>query len=235
MIQINLLGVAPAPSKMPSGGGPPASIVTQVVVFLGALIICFGIVGVLYKVWDSEHDRLAGEQKKEKIRQADLAAVKAQNAQYQQHLQDLETRINTIQTLQASRVGPVELMSSLGNVVNQTTDIYLYTMAPAADRLTFKGESGSVDSMARFLASLKKSGSFNDVQLEQFFEDDQHDHLTYKFAVSCQFISPTAASAAGGGGGATAGPGGPGRGPSGGPGGMPGVPAQVQQNLKRAM
>ena len=45
--------------------------------------------------------------------------------------------------------------------------------------------------MANFLAFLKNSGSFDDVQLEQFYQDDQHERLTYKFTLSCQFKSPT--------------------------------------------
>ena len=86
--------------------------------------------------------------------------MKAQNEKYQQRLKDLETRINTIQALQNSRVGPVELMSALGNIVSKTNDIYLYTLTPAGDRLELKGQSGAVDSMANFLAFLKNSGTF---------------------------------------------------------------------------
>jgi len=233
MIKINLLGVAPPPSKMPSMGGPPAPIITQVVMFLGALIICFGIVGVLYKVWGSEHDRLAGELKKEKIRQTDLAAVKAQNESYQRQRDALETRYNTIQLLNTSRSGPVELLNSLGSVVDQTSDVYLYTMTPTGGRLQLKGQSGTVDSMASFMASLKNSGSFDDVQLEDFYEDDQHERVTYKFTLSCQFVTPTAGGTPAGG--QPVGPGGLGAGPSGGPGGMRSVPTQVQQGLKRGL
>jgi Tfp pilus assembly protein PilN len=230
MIKINLLGVAPPTVKAPSVGGAPAPAVALVVVFMGALIVFFGIVGVLYKVWDSEQQRLKREQAKQKVRQTELAAVKAQNAQYQRYLQVLETRFNTMQALQASRVGPVELMNSLGNVVNKTNDVYLFTMAPAGDRLQLKGQSGSVESMATFMASLKNSGSFDDVRLEQFYEDDQHEHVTYKFSLSCQFVPPSAGNAPAAGG-APAGPGGPGMGP----GGLPSVPAQVQQGLKRGL
>ena len=46
--------------------------------------------------------------------------------------------------------------------------------------------------MANFLAFLKNSGSFDDVQLEQFYQDDQHDRLAYKFTLSCLFKSATA-------------------------------------------
>jgi Tfp pilus assembly protein PilN len=197
-----------------------------VVIFVGALIICFGVVGIIYKVWTNQIADLEKRRSQEKLRQTELALVKSQNAKYQQRLKDLETRINTIQALQNSRVGPVELMSALGNIVNKTNDIYLYTLAPAGDRLELKGQSSTVDSMASFLAFLKNSGSFDDVQLEQFFQDDQHDRLTYKFTLSCQFRSPgggTSPTA----GGAPEGPGGPGMGPSGGPRGPQAAPPQA--------
>ncbi len=237
MIKINLLGAAPPPSaKGPSLGGPPAPIITQIVVFVGSVIIFFGIVGVLYKVWSNQGDTLAQKMTVEKTRHAALAVVQAQNMQYQQQLRDLETRINTIHALQASRVGPVELMSSLGSVANKTSDIYLYTMTPsgAPTHYQLKGQSSTVDSMANFLASLKDSGAFEDVRLEQFYEDDQQDRLTYKFTLSCDFVS-AAAAAAQAAGAAGASPGGPGSTPSGRPRGMTSVPGQVQQTLKRGM
>ena len=226
MIKINLLGVAPPPTRVPSVGGPPAPKATQVVMFVGALIICFGVVGVIYKVWTNQIADLEKRRNQEKIRQTELAVVKAQNQKYQQRLNDLETRINTIQALQNSRVGPVELMSALGNIVNKTNDIYLYTLGPTGARLQLKGQSSTVDSMASFLAFLKNSGSFDDVQLEQFFQDDQHDRLTYKFTLSCLFKSPTGGTSPTAGG-APEGPGTPGMGPSGGPGGPQGAPPQA--------
>jgi Tfp pilus assembly protein PilN len=150
--------------------------------------------------------------------------VEAQNVKYKQLEDALLSRINTIDALKSGRVGPVELMSSLGNVVDQTNDVYLYTVSPVGGRLQLKGQSGTVDSMATFLASLKNSGSFDDVQLEQFYEDDQHERLGYKFTLNCLFKSPTAGTTPAAG----AAPAGPG-----GPVGQPSVPAQVQRGLKR--
>ena len=231
MIKINLLGTAPAPSRMPSAGGAPAPMATQIIMFVVALLICFGIVGILYKVWSNQIALLETRRNQERIRRTELAAMKAQNEKYQQRLNDLETRINTIQALQSSRVGPVQLMSALGDVVNKTSDVYLYTVTPAGDRLQLKGESHTVDSMANFLAYLKNSGSFDDVQLEQFFQDDIKEHLAYKFTLSCLFKSPTggASPTAGGApGGPAGGPGGPETRPPGLPTGPPGAPQQAQ-------
>src|SRR5208337_576594 len=175
MIKINLLGVAPPPSRVSAAGGPPAPRATQVVMFVGALIICFGIVGVIYKIWTNQVTDLTSRRSQENLRKAELAGVKAQNDKYQQRLKDLETRINTTQALQNSRVGPVELMSSLGNVVSRTSDVYLYTMTPLGDRFSLKGQAGTVNSMANFMAYMKQVGTFTGVQLDQFYEDDKNE------------------------------------------------------------
>jgi len=192
MIKINLLGTGPSPSRKISG--PPAPAVFQAAIFVGAVIVCFAIVGIIYKVWSNQIDDLNKRLRHEKIRQSELAAVKTQNQRYQARLKDLETRINTIQALQATRVGPVELMSALGNVVNRVDAVYLFSASPAGERVELKGESSTVDSMANFMADLKKSGSFDDVQLEQFFQDDEKERLNYKFSLSCLFKTSTGAA-----------------------------------------
>jgi Tfp pilus assembly protein PilN len=229
MIKINLLGVAPPPTKAPSvGAGPPAPKATQLVMFVGALIISFGIVFIVYEVWTNEIADLQKRQSRERQRKTELAVVKGQNEQYQQRLRDLETRINTIQALQNGRVGPVELMAALGSIINESDDIYLYTMAPSGDRVQLKGQSGTVDSMANFMASLKDSGSFADVQLQQFYQDDYKDHLAYKFTLDCEFKSPTggASPMAGGAPESPGGPAKPAAAPSGGPESPPAAPPQ---------
>jgi len=223
MIKINLLGAAPPPP--PSPGRAPAAKATQSFMFIGALIICFGIVGLVYKVWSNQIADLQAKRNQEKIRQAELRSVKDQNDRYQQRLRDLETRINTIQALQNSRVGPVELMTTLGTIVNRTNDIYLYSLTPVGDRVQLKGQSNTVDSMATFLAFMKRSGFYDDVQLDQFYQDDQHEHLTYKFSLSCLFKSSGGSSPIAGG--SAAGPAGPapsGSSPQGLPARLPTVP-----------
>ena len=119
MIKINLLGVsAPTPK---AAAGAPASKAMQLGAFTGALVVCFGIVGLLYEIWSGSIDTLNVELKKQQAEQARLAAIKSENAKYEQERRLLEQRINTIQVLQASRVGPTEFMNALGNVVNKTT------------------------------------------------------------------------------------------------------------------
>jgi len=197
MIKINLLGV-PAPTPKAAAAAPaPASKAMQTGILIGAFVVCFGTVGLLYQLWNSQIGALNVELKKQRAEQARLAAIKAENAKYEAERLLLEQRINAIQLLQAGRVGPAEFMNALAKVVNQTnSDLYLFSVAPQGDRLVLRGQSGSVDSVATLLYSMKTSGYFEDVQLRQFYEDDVENRLSYKFNLDCAHrLASVAASA----------------------------------------
>jgi Tfp pilus assembly protein PilN len=193
MIKINLLGMA-AP-KPEAAAVAPASKVVQLGAFIGALVVCFGIVGLFYMIWSASIDSLNVELRKQQVEQARLAAIKQENAKYEQERRLLEQRINTIQVLQASRVGPTEFMNALGNVVNKTTnDLYLFSVAPQGERVVILGLAASPNSVAALLSFLKTSGYFDDVQLRQFYEDDVQNLVSYRFNMDCSYKSPSAAA-----------------------------------------
>ncbi len=193
MIKINLLGV-PAPAPRPAAGAPVTKSM-QLGTFVGAVVVCFGIVGLCYKIWSGSIDTLNVELKKQRAEQARLAAIKAENAQYEQQRKLLEQRINTIQMLQAGRVGPTEFMNTLGNVVNTTNDLYLFSVTPQSGRLAIQGRANSVNSVATFLHAMKSSGYFDDVQLRQFFQDDVENRVSYKFNMDCAVKLPSTSAA----------------------------------------
>jgi len=193
MIKINLLGVAAPKPKATTTA--PASKAVQLGVFIGALVVCFGIVGLFYMVWSASIDTLRVELRKQQAEVVRLAAIKQENAKYEQERRLLEQRINTIQVLQASRVGPAEFMNVLGNVVNKTTnDLYLFSVAPQGERVVIHGQAASANSVAALLSYLKTSGYFDDVQLRQFYEDDVQNLVSYKFNMDCAYKSPSAAA-----------------------------------------
>ena len=192
MIKINLLGVA-AP-KPKEAAVAPTSKAVQVGAFVGALVVCFAIVGLFYMIWSASIDNLNAELRKQQAERARLTGIKQENAKYEKERRLLEQRINTIQVLQASRVGPTEFMNALGNVVNKTTsDLYLFSVAPQGDRVVIHGQAASAHSVAALLSSLQTSGYFDDVQLRQFYEDDVQDLVSYKFNMDCAYKSPSAA------------------------------------------
>jgi len=193
MIRINLLGVA-AP-KPKEAAVAPASKMVQLGAFVGALVVCFAIVGLFYMIWSASIDNLNVELRKQQAERARLTGIKQENAKYEKERRLLEQRINTIQVLQASRVGPTEFMNALGNVVNKTTsDLYFFSVAPQGDRVVIHGQAASAHSVAALLSSMQTSGHFDDVQLRQFYEDDVQDLVSYKFNMDCAYKSPLAAA-----------------------------------------
>jgi len=193
MIKINLLGVA-APKPREAAVAPTSKAV-QLGAFVGALVVCFAIVGLFYMIWSASIDTLNVEIRKQQAERARLVGIKQDNAKYEKERRLLEQRINTIQVLQASRVGPTEFMNALGNVVNKTTnDLYLFSVAPQGERVVIHGQAASEHSVAALLSSMKTSGYFDDVQLRQFYEDDAQDLVSYKFNMDCAYKSPSAAA-----------------------------------------
>ena len=185
MIKINLLGLARPVSAKASTA--PLTAVHQALIFMGAAVVAFLVVGFFYTYWSSQISELERNLKKEQAEQARLAAIQAENQRYKQQLNDLEERINTIQMLQQSRVGPVDLMTVLGNTVNRTADLYLLTAGMDGNRLALKGQSHSVESIATLISALKASKGVSDVQLRQYYQDDQHDRTTFKFNIDCVY------------------------------------------------
>ena len=192
MIKINLLGVAAPKPKVKAAA--PANKAIQLGALLGALVVSFAIVGLLYMIWSRSVATLNVELKKQQAEQARLAAIKQENARYEHERVLLEQRIKTIQVLRSSRAGPTEFMNALGNVVDRTpSDLYLFSVTPQGDRMVIHGQAGSVNSVATLLSTMKTSAYFDDVQLRQLYEDDLQDLVSYKFNMDCSHKLPSAA------------------------------------------
>ena len=198
MIRINLLGAAaPSPKvkeKEKEKAVAPAQTALQAGVFIGALVVSFGAVGLMYLIWSGSASALSVELKKQKAEQTRLAAIRQENAKYEHDSALLEQRIKAVQMLQTSRVGPTDFMNALGNVVSKIpTDLYFFSVTRQGDRVVIQGQAGSANSVAALLASLKTSGHFDDVQLRQFFEDDKENQVSYKFNMDFLYKSPSEA------------------------------------------
>jgi len=192
MIKINLLGVVRPVAKV---AGPPPTVMRQALIFGVSVLVAFGIVGFMYRYWTSQIEDLNKKIAKEKIEADRLAGIRAENQRYIQQRQQLEMRINTIQKLQESRVGPADLLAALGNTVNRSNDLYLLAVSPEGGRIAIRGLANSVESIANFIANLKQTERFEDVQLRQYFQDDRQNQLSFRFNLDCVYKLPPTPSA----------------------------------------
>lgn len=190
MMRINLLGgpKVVAAAAAPSAVAPSAIIVagvTFVALGLASLIAFFVLRGQI-----TDLDTKIKAQETEKLR---LAGIRAQAEAYEKTLNDLQQRKDTVDALARSRVGPVELMRSLGVTATRANDLYLMSVGHSGDRLVIRGQSNSVDSIANFLAQLEQSGSFEDVKLRQSFQNNKGTRVSYDFNLDCVFKSSASA------------------------------------------
>ena len=196
MIKINLLGTTPGGGPPPPPG-PPVTGLRQALYFVVGAVAAGIVVFFFWAYWNSDIKKLDAEIDKQKIEQKRLQTIQAENQRYVAQRQQLERRINTIQQLINSRSGPVDLMINLGNTVNRADDLYVLTMAPNGSRIAIKGQASSVNSIANLIANLKNNTAFQDVQLRQYYQDDQFNRLSFKFNIDFAYKPPTVAPPAG--------------------------------------
>lgn len=189
MIRINLLGIQ---EKRPKGPSPPTSAGRQAAIFVVSVVVSAVVVFFIYKMWSRQIADLNTKIAAEK-READrLAQIRAENQKYVAQRTQLERRITTIQALLNSKAGPVDFMTYLATVSTNNNDLYLLTVAPEGARVVIKGQSNSVESIASFIANLQGSGRFQDVQLRQYYQEDQFSRLAFKFNIDCVYKMPPA-------------------------------------------
>lgn len=193
MIKINFLreeGALALATGPAATGFPPAR---QAAIFLGSLLVAFALTGAFYWFWNRQVSRLSQDLAAEQREAARLSAIQAENQRFQQRVNEAEKRLDTVHSLQSQRVGPVALMSALGDLVNRTTGLYLLTANAEGGRLAIQGQSDSVEAIVNFIGVLRHSGSFADVQFRQFFQDDQEKRLSFKFNLDCVYQPSVAA------------------------------------------
>jgi len=196
MMKINLLGQEAPESRMAMGSTAAAR---QALVFVVAMAVSMSTVGFINYYWSHQISQLRSALTREQIRQKELASVRAQNQGYQRQLKTLEERIQTIQKLQTRRQGPVDLMEGLGETVNRTQDLYLLQVTPNGNLLNIRGEASRVRSIAQFIKALMNSPRFSDVKLKQYYQDDQHGRINFKFILDCAYVPPERKQPAAGG------------------------------------
>jgi len=195
MIRINLLeGARRERGTKPEAGSEAAAFQAQV--FIGALLAAGVLVGGSYWFLSHRLDELNRQMDVEKREAARLAVIQAENTRYEADLKDIDRRIAAIQTLEDNRHGPTDLMMLLAGVVNRAPGLYLTSVTPREGRLLFNGASSSETSIAGFVGALKATDSFQDVQLREFYEDDDKDgRVNFKFTLDCIYSPPGPATA----------------------------------------
>ncbi len=125
----------------------------------------------------------------------DIARITAETASYKAAIEegnkfkkekeDLERRVALIDVISRNQARPIYLLDALADTVPQ--DVWLTAMEEKEQVLMIRGAAFSTTAVADFMANLKGSGKFKDVDLVVSRQDLTKTPRVVTFEVTCRF------------------------------------------------
>jgi Tfp pilus assembly protein PilN len=190
MIRINLLGqIRPKAARRPvdTGAALPG-------VFIGAgLVLGALVLGFFYYTWQQQLNKENAEIKRLTAQKTELEQIKQQVEAFEKQKVVLQQRVATIEQLQRDRTGGQELLDMVANTVSRTENLWLTEMIRKGNVLSLDGSSASINSVANFITSLKRSGYFQKVEIKETKQDDKSTGVqTFGFQITAEIAPPNA-------------------------------------------
>jgi Tfp pilus assembly protein PilN len=191
MIRINLLGAqkgknkrsaASAAAVMEVGDVGSPKVKVLVVLLLAALVN----VGYWYQL-DKQHRDIAAKMEVAMRKNAELADVKARYLERQREAENYKRRVDVIDQLRAAQSGPVDLLNTVGQTVNNTEAVWLNSMKDQGASIDIDGMALSTDAVASLIANLQKTGHFSNIEIKETYQDDSYKEMqAFNFTLTCE-------------------------------------------------
>lgn len=180
MIKINL-----APVSTKAKARAAALHVNLGLVFgaLGLLVVV--LVGAYWWMLSSDVSALRLDIEQGKRELARLAPVIEEGRRYRQEKEELERRVNAIEVVARNQTRPAYFLDSLADLL--PPDLWLTRVEEKSQQLRLAGTSYTSVALSDFMANLKASGKFKEVDLVESRQDLTKSPRTITFEVSCQF------------------------------------------------
>jgi Tfp pilus assembly protein PilN len=193
MIKVNLSGgqnqkktVAKAASKPASASRPGPS---NALPLLHLVIVVGAAVGGYF--WYSNltgqslalSNRIGALQEEQKK----LDVIIKQDQVYEARKIALQKRIEVIEDLRKNQISPVVVLDALSTAIDRTRYVWLSNLSQNNAIISMAGTGTSVDTLSDFVANLKATGYFRNINLARF--DDARGN--YTFSLTCEFSPPS--------------------------------------------
>src|SRR5437660_9187331 len=188
MIRINLLGqIRPKTARRPVDTGA-----AMPVVFIGAgLVLGALVLGFFYFTWQRQLEKENAEIKRLTAQKTELEQTKQQVELFERQKDLLQRRVSTIEQLQRDRTGGQELLDMVANTVSRTENLWLTEMVRKGSVLSMEVTSASVNSVAKFITALKRSGYFQKVEIKETKQDEKTTGIqTFLFQMTAEINPP---------------------------------------------
>jgi type IV pilus assembly protein PilN len=190
MIRINLLGV-PRPKKGKRGSAAAPSMPgdgPNIVMLLAVgFVLGIGALGYLYNDANKVAAKLAADTAVQNQEGTRLAAVKVKYEQRKKEAEAFEKRVKVIDQLRAEQSGPVTLLNTIGDSVNNTDAVWLSEMTETPAALTIDGTALSTVAVANLMTTIKRTGYFKNVDFKITSQDPASKEMTaFTFTLTCE-------------------------------------------------
>ena len=97
-----------------------------------------------------------------------------------------------IDQLQADKKGPVNLLTTVGQMVNNTDAVWLNDMKETGTSVDISGTALSTNAVAKLMSNLKQSGHFKSVEIKSAAQDQAVKDMTaFNFVLICEKLPKT--------------------------------------------
>ena len=195
MIRINLLGLAKGKKGRRSSASsmPSISVGSSSPTLLFILIVGVGLVlnGGYYFKLVHDRDRIARDMQAAEIENRRLAQVKSRYMEAEKEKELYKRRIDVIEQLHNNQMGPVTLLSTIGDTVNATDAVWLVTMKEDGNNINLDGMALSPSAVANLMRNLEKTGYFKTVEIKETFQGETVKEIqAFQFTLTCERAQP---------------------------------------------
>ena len=193
MIRSNLLGAQSKGKNKRSGAASAAAVMevgdvgspkmkVLVVLLLAGLVNA----GYWYQL-DKQHRDIAAKMEVALRKNAELADVKARYMERQREADNYKRRVDVIDQLRAAQAGPVNLLNTVGQTVNNTEAVWLNSMKDQGGSVDIDGMALSTDAVASLISNLQKTGYFTNIEIKETYQDDTFKEMqAFNFTLTCE-------------------------------------------------
>lgn len=179
MIKINL---APAPSRKGLALCLPTLPGLGAAFGIALVLLVLGIGGYWYRL-GSEASRIQSEIARAQRELDGLKAAIAEGNRFKKEKEDLELRVGAIDLIALNQSRPVHVLDAVADTVPQ--DLWLTVLEEKEGRLRLGGVAFSYSAVADFMANLKRSGAFREVDLVVSRQDLTKHPRVVTFEIAC--------------------------------------------------
>src|ERR1700724_1180009 len=191
MIRINLLGTQKGKNKRSAASAAAVMEVGDVGSPKMKVLVVLALAGLVnlgywYQL-DKQHRDIAARMEVAVRKNAELADVKARYLERQREAENYKRRVDVIDQLRAAQSGPVDLLNTVGQTVNNTEAVWLNSMKDQGASIDIDGMALSTDAVASLISNLQKTGHFTNIELRETFQDDTYKEMqAFNFTLTCE-------------------------------------------------